>query len=496
MIDVVQGPDFYRPAHQRVFEACARLYLDRDQIDYLTVTSRLRDDGLLDEAGGEERVVELASATPTPFHVETYAQLVAEAARKRALIQVATDVVTQVYRSGEDTTAIVESAMARLDRLARDPARSQGFMRLGDALPAERDRIEEAMRAYAAGDPVGLPTNWPVIDRAGLLMRGELVLLAAEPGVGKTALLLNLIQRYAARGIGVMLAEFEMSTSAVLQRVISALSGVWATRLRTGQMGEAEYERAVKAMGRIDEWPVYELGGAIPTVVGLGRDVRRQQRQHPCEVLLVDYMQLMPRVGHGRETEADLVGQVSQALKRLAYDEELLVVAVSSLNRQGQRAVDALDRLRGSGQLGFDADWVLTMAKDPDRHGLEYQRVVARQVTISKARHGQSDVTQWLAFDKQHQVISPIEAPDDVLYIGLLSTAQAVFLAGDAPFTTWNVDLEFGVNGGAAETTSVDYWDIGDGWAAVSGLSDGTVVVGSSRNFPFRRDGALAWTLP
>ena len=414
VIDVVQGPDFYRPAHQRVFEACARLYLDRDKIDYLTVTSRLRDDGLLDEAGGEERVVELAGATPTPFHVETYAQLVAETSRLRGLIRVATDIVAQAYRRDDDATAIADTAMARLDRLARDPTRSQGFRRLGDALPAERDRIEEAMRLYASGESVGLPTNWPVIDRAGLLMRGELVLLAAEPGVGKTALLLNLIQRYATRGIGVMLAEFEMSTSAVLQRIIAALSGVWATRLRTGQMGEAEYGKAVQAMARIDEWPVYELPGAIPTVVGLGRDIRRQQRHHECEVLLVDYLQLMPRVGHGRETEADLVGQVSQALKRLAYEENLLVVAVSSLNRQGQRAVDPLDRLRSSGQLGFDADWVLTMAKDPDRSGLEYSRVVARQVTISKSRHGQSDVTQWLAFDKQHQLISPIEAPDDV----------------------------------------------------------------------------------
>ena len=413
VIDVVQGPDFYRPAHQLVFEACARLHLDRDKIDYLTVVSRLRDDGLLEEAGGEDRIVELAGAVPTPFHIEAYAQLVAEASRLRGLIQVATDIVSQAC-SRDAATAIVDAAMARLDRLARDPRRSQGFRRLGDALPAERDRLEEAMQLYASGESVGLPTNWPVIDRAGLLMRGELVLLAAEPGVGKTALLLNLIQRYATRGIGVMLAEFEMSTSAVLQRIIAALSGVWATRLRTGQVGEAEYEKAVQAMARIDEWPVYELPGAIPTVVGLGRDIRRQQRQHECEVLLVDYLQLMPRVGHGRETEADLVGQVSQALKRLAYEEDLLVVAVSSLNRQGQRAVDPLDRLRSSGQLGFDADWVLTMAKDPDRSGLEHSRVVARQLTISKARHGQSDVTQWLAFDRQHQLISPIEAADEV----------------------------------------------------------------------------------
>ena len=414
VIDEVQGADFYRLGHQRIFEACARIYLDRGAIDYLTICSRLRDDGTMDDVGGEDRVIELSSAVPTPFHVEAYARLVADAARQRALIQVATDIVAQVYRRDADTTALVDSAISRLDRLAHDPARGQGFVRLGDALPAERDRLEQAMEAYAEGTPVGLPTNWPVIDRAGLLMHGELVVLAAEPGVGKTALLLNLIQRYASRGIGVMLAEFEMSTSAVLQRIIAALSGVWATKLRTGQLDDKGYEKAIKAMGRIDEWPVWELPGKIPSVVGLARDVRRQQRQHKCEALLVDYMQLMPRAGHGRETEADMLGQVSQALKRLAYEEDLLVVAVSSLNRQGQRPVDDIHRLRGSGQLGFDADWVLTMRADPERREIEYQTVVARQLTISKARHGQSDVTQWLAFDKAHQLISPVGGPAEV----------------------------------------------------------------------------------
>ncbi len=414
VIDEVRGADFYRLAHQRIFEACARLYLDRGAIDYLTVCARLRDDGTMDDVGGEDRVIELSTAVPTPFHVEQYARLVAEASRQRALIQAATDIVAQVYGRDADTTTIVEAAMSRLDRLAHDPSRGQGFVRLGDALPAERDRLEQAMAAQAADEPVGLPTNWPVIDRAGLLMRGELVLLAAEPGVGKTALLLNLIQRYAARAIGVMLAEFEMSSSAVLQRIIAALSGVWATRLRTGQLDDAAYSKAVKAMERIDEWPVFELPGAIPSVVGLARDVRRHLRQHECEVLLVDYMQLMPRVAHGRETEADMLGQVSQALKRLAYEANLLVVAVSSLNRQGQRPVNDIDRLRGSGQLGFDADWVLTMQVDKDRRELEHQRVVARQLTITKARHGQSNVTQLLAFDKQHQLISPVDRSEDV----------------------------------------------------------------------------------
>ena len=412
---LVQGRDFYREAHRFVYDAMVRLYLDGSGIDYALLCAQLRRDGTLDQAGGEDRVVELASATPTPFHAEHYARLVARTARLRDVIQLATQAVAQAYHPDAEVGQVVETATLALERLGSGPASGWAFVDLAEDLANERARLETVMAAYARDEPVGLPTNWPVIDRAGVFMRGELVLLVADPGMGKTAILLNLLERYCGRGIGVLVAEFEMSISQVLQRLMASLEGVWATNLRTGNLTDDLYGRAVKALARIDEWPLTRFKGPVPTASQLHRIVRRHLRHQEAQVLLVDYLQLIPQEGHGRSNEAERLGDVSTMLKRVAYEHDLLVIAVASTNRAGDRGgVSDLDRIRGSGQLGFDADWVLTMKADPKREDQEDQRVVARKLVLSKARHGQANVVQWLGFDRPHQRITPIDGPTDV----------------------------------------------------------------------------------
>ncbi len=408
--DTVQGDDFYHDQHRKIYDAILRVVQAGSPPDFITVTDELR---CRDQHEPAAAIAELMVGVPTAYHLPHYTRIVRELAQRRRMIGAAGDIVQAAYDTETDTTVVLDQVLGRLDGLARQHLATSGFVPIGQALTNHAALLEQYARMRQDGQAIGVRTGYPRIDEAGVFMAGDLVLLAAEPGMGKTALLLNILRGLGEAGRGVVLAEFEMSETDIVGRIIAAVARIWATKLRTGELSDDDLRRIVKARADAGEWPVWFLDGPVLSVSQLRRMVVSHQRRHAIELLLVDYLQLMVPAGGRHDTEARMIGEMSRQLKTLALDAKLVVIAVVSLNRAGEGRRAALDRLRGSGQLGFDADTVLFIEPDKDRADEEGAPLVVRRIEIVKARHGQGRMTQWVAFDRPHQRITPVASVDE-----------------------------------------------------------------------------------
>ncbi len=423
-MEVVNDSMFYREGNRRLFRAMVRLFERGDVIDVVTVSEELRKTAELDAAGGMEYLGELLDAVPTAANIEYHAKIVREKAVLRRLIEAASQIVRDVHEPGEDLVEeILDRAEQRIFQVAESHER-EGFVWIKEILWPTFEHIEKLQQS--PGGLTGVATGFPELDRltAGL-QKGELCIVAARPSMGKTSWVLNLAQNAAIdHEVPVAIFSLEMSKEQLVQRLLCAEGRVDAQKLRRGRLSAEEYQRLAAAAGHLNTVPLWIDDSPGSTVLEMRAKARRLKAETDLGLLIIDYMQLMTgsRRSENRQQE---VSDISRALKALAKELHVPVVALSQLSRAPEQRVDhrpQLSDLRESGSIEQDADLVMFLYRpeyyhgpvDKDGNSLEGKA----ELIIGKQRNGPTGLLR-LYFHKEYTRFDPVdERAEELLPVG------------------------------------------------------------------------------
>jgi replicative DNA helicase len=363
----VRADDFYHPAHQTLFKAMVSLHDEQSPVDLVTVSDYLSTRKLLDSVGGPVFLAEIADFEATAAHVVHHARIVRDKAVKRRLIQVATGVVESVYEDDGSCGELLDAAESKIFDISRSESRGS-FRSLHDEMEPTFDYVEAIMSR--AGSLTGIPTGYPDLDEmTGGLQNGELVILAARPSMGKTALALNMA-RNAAMDHQKKVAVFslEMTTRALVLRLLSSEARVDFSIFRSKYVPTRDFTRLSQAGTRLANAEVWIDDSGSLTILEIKAKCRRLKADKGLDLVILDYLQLAH--SDGRRERKDLeIAEISQGLKALAKELSIPVVALSQLNRgPEQRDPDKrrpnMGDLRESGAIEQDADLIAFIYRD------------------------------------------------------------------------------------------------------------------------------------
>ncbi|MBI2723987.1 MAG: replicative DNA helicase [Chloroflexi bacterium] len=364
---IVSSDDFYRDQNRWTFDACMALWSRNEPVNQVTLGHELARREKLDDVGGLPFLSRIVAELATPIGVEHYAGIVKRDATYRAMITAGSQIVQVAYQGGPD----LDGAISRAENLIMSVRQSQ---RMGDLVPLRDllDRFWETpgIDAVFAGTIGAIRSGFMDLDQLlGGFQRSDLIVLAARPSVGKSALLLNLA-RNAAMGQNARVAIFtiEMASEQLAQRLLAAESGVDASRLRLGQMSEIEERRAMHATGELSGLEIYIDDSSVVTVGQLQTKLRRLAQQlGGIDLVLIDYLQLMQGTGRSRDNRVQEVSEISRGLKMLARDLDVPVIAAAQLSSAPdlrERHLPLLSDLRESGSIEQDADVVMFIYRE------------------------------------------------------------------------------------------------------------------------------------
>ena len=414
VLDWVKGPEaFYNEAHGSIYRAVVELYDRNASLDLVQTLERLRDGGVLDRVGGPDYLVELVEGVPSAVNAPHFARLVSEKHRLRSLINAAGEMLYEAYHAGElgpdGVREVLDKAQTALFSLADDPGQTEA-QKLADLLFIEQERLEQM-----EGKPVsGVASGYVDLDKLTSGMQGgELLILAARPSMGKTALALNLAEQIAMGGdvfakpgsvkVPVAIFSLEMSKSALTQRLLSARSGVDLQKLRSGSVG-SDWQALNRACGELHETPMYIDDAPGLTILQLRARARRMAQQYGIKCIIIDYLQLLTAPGAARESRQVEVSTISRGIKALAREMNVPVICLAQLNRgteqrEGNRP--RMSDLRESGSIEQDADVVMLLHREEYYHRndpgwLEENpdKVGVAELIIAKQRNGPTGVVK------------------------------------------------------------------------------------------------------
>jgi replicative DNA helicase len=362
--DRIQADDFFDERHRMIFSAMKSLHDKRSPLDILTLSEQLKSDGRLDMIGGASYLTELTNTVPTAAHMEQYAEIVADKAIRRRLIMASEDIATVSFDENKSLQELIEEAETRLFDVSQQHVK-QDITSLESILGDSFDRLDDLHRNK--GGIRGIPTGLRDLDKliAGL-QRSDLVVIAARPSMGKTALMLNMsldIATKAKQG-SVLYFSLEMSKEQLVDRLLAAEAGVDAWKLRTGEgLNDTDFERLSAAMGELAEAPIFIDDTSGITVSDLRTKARRLHHQYPLAAIFVDYLQLMSGGSRfaAQANRVQEISEISRSLKILARELNVPVVAASQLSRSVENRnppIPQLADLRESGSIEQDADIV------------------------------------------------------------------------------------------------------------------------------------------
>src|ERR1700757_5149497 len=390
-IEKVRSDDFFLPQHRQIFERMVQLGEKQQAIDVVTLMEDLSRRGELEAAGGVAYLLQPADGLPRVTNVEHYARIVKEKAVLRNLIFSASAIQEQALAAGDDADVILDRAESAIFQIAEDRVRA-GLIGVKELV---RDNFERLERIFSEGRRItGLATGYPGLDNetAGL-QPSELVILAARPSMGKTALALNIAENVAVRNREpVAVFSLEMSKESLLLRMLASEARVDAHKFRTGHMGRDDWNKITRALTSLGDAPLWIDDSASSTVLEMGAKARRLKRDRGLSLMIVDYLQLVVPTNTGRGTNRqEEVSSISRALKGLAKELKVPVVVLSQLTRAPEREErkPQLSDLRESGAIEQDADVVLFINR-PNFYKTdipEEERAKA-EVIIAKQRNG------------------------------------------------------------------------------------------------------------
>jgi len=403
--DSINIEDFYDERHQRIYEAIKKLYEKHSPIDVLTLSNELKDNSFLDIVGGAAYLTELTNYVPTAAHVEHYAEIVSQKAIRRRLIKASQDITGMGFDESRSVQDLIEQAETQLFQVSQQHIK-QDIASIEDILAESFERLDELHKDK--GKIRGVPTGFKDLDNilAGL-QRSDLIIIAARPSMGKTALTLNLAHNIATKSEQpVLIFALEMSKEQLVDRMLSMESGVDAWNIRTGNLSDADFEKIGQAMGTLSEAPIYIDDTPSITVSDLRTKARREQHQRQLGCIMVDYLQLMSggaRFG-GSENRVQEISEISRGLKAIARELNVPVIALSQLSRSVESRspqIPQLADLRESGSIEQDADVVAFIYRE-DYYNPDTDRKNITDILIKKHRNGPTGNIE-LYFDKERQ---------------------------------------------------------------------------------------------
>jgi replicative DNA helicase len=391
-IEILTTEDFYRESHREIFRAMVALSERNQPVDAITLTDALRTGGVLEAVGGVGYIAELAACVPTAANAGHYARIVREKALLRSLASISTEIASGAYDSPPNVDEYLDDSEHKIFEISERRIR-QSFHSMPELT---RESIRLLERLYERKELVtGVPTGFLDLDRltAGL-QPADLIVIAARPSMGKTALALNVAAHAATEcepRVGVALFSLEMSKEQLVLRMLCAEGRVDSSRARAGYLGERDFPKLAQAAARLSEAPIFIDDSSDTTPIVLKAKCRRLMRERNANLglIIIDYLQLMrsARPGESREKE---IAEISRSLKALAKELKVPVVALSQLNRQVETRPDRrplLADLRESGAIEQDADVIAFIYRDEMYHRDSKDPGVA-EVIIAKQRNG------------------------------------------------------------------------------------------------------------
>ncbi|GIK20030.1 MAG: replicative DNA helicase [Leptolyngbya sp. PLA2] len=453
VVSIVTTPDaFYHERHATIYRLIVELGDKHSACDVVQLVDTLRDRGQLDGIGGQDYLVELASGVPSAVNARHYARVVADKHRLRRLIEAAGHMLYDAFHAGhlgpEGVGEVLDRSEQSLFEIAHEPGMNDP-QSLDAILQSEMDRLEAI---ESQGGLTGLPSGFADLDALlSGLHPGEMVILAARPSMGKTALALNLAEQIALGGpphaprspkrAPVAIFSLEMSRSSLAQRLISARSGLDLQRLRTGDLRQSDWETLTRVCGELHDAPIYIDDTPALTVLQLRARARRMAAQFGVRAIMIDYLQLLTAPGAARESRQVEVAAISRGIKALARELDLPVVCLAQLNRSSEHREGNRPRmadLRESGSIEQDADVVLLLHREEYYHRGDEEweqnnpdKVNLAELIVAKQRNGPTGLVK-LTWDSRATRFKDHD-PYHTTHDGYESVSQAGRAAASEP---------------------------------------------------------------
>lgn len=392
VVEVLRPGDFYRPAHQAVYDCVLDLYGRGEPADPITVSAELERRGELNRVGGAPYLHTLIATVPTAANAGYYAQIVAEKAILRRLVEAGTRIVQYGYGAdgsdNNDINEVVDRAQAAIYDVT-ERRTSEDYVALEELLQPTMDEIDAI--ASRGGTAQGVPTGFADLDEVtNGLHPGQMIIVAARPGVGKSTLGLDFARSCSIRhGLSSVIFSLEMSRTEIVMRMLSAEARIRLADMRGGRMSDDDWTRLARRMSEISEAPLFIDDSPNLTMMEIRAKARRLKQRNDLKLIIVDYMQLMTS-GKRVESRQQEVSEFSRQLKLLAKELEVPVVAISQLNRGPEQRTDKrpmLADLRESGSLEQDADMVMLIHR-PDAWERDDPRAGEADLILAKHRAG------------------------------------------------------------------------------------------------------------
>ena len=394
VLEILTPEDFYRTAHQRIFAAMELLFRKAEPVDLITLTNALRESNQLEEIGGAAYLARLVDTVPAAINVAHYARIVREKSSLRRLIAKAGEITQRCYGDSGDFDQVLDFAEGAVFEISENKHRA-AFHPLSKIIDINIDALEkrQANRALVTG----IPTGYTRLDSMTSGLQGsDLIILAARPAMGKTALALNIARNAAVLGnVAVAIFSLEMSKEQLSMRMLCAEARVDSSRLRSGFLNPEDWANITDAASALSEAPIYIDDSPDISATSIRTKSRRLKMDKDLGLIIIDYLQLMR--GHENTERRDLeISDISRSLKLLAKELNVPVVALSQLNRKLEERSDKrpqLSDLRESGALEQDADVVAFIYRDEvyNKDENNPNRGVA-EVILAKQRNGPTGV--------------------------------------------------------------------------------------------------------
>lgn len=398
--ELIRSSDFYREDHREICEAITDIVEQAGPVDIITVSEQLQRRGTLEKAGGMDYLASITSAVPTTANARHYAKIVEGKSLLRKLIKAAQEIAGMSYEAADEAEFVLDRAEKSIFDIIERRS-TQGFAHIKDVLLETFIRLEEL---YNSKSPItGVPTGFTDLDmKTAGLQNSDLVLIAARPGMGKTALALNIAQ-YAAvqKHVPVALFNLEMSKDQLVNRMLCSEVMVDSHRMRTGRLDDEDWKKIARALGPLSEAPIYIDDTPGVTVMDIRAKCRRLKLEKKLGLVVIDYLQLM-RGREKAESRQQEVSEISRSLKILAKELSVPVLTMSQLSRGPESRSDhrpMLSDLRESGAIEQDADIVMFLYRD-DYYNPDSEKKNRAEIIIAKHRNGSTGTIYLKWFDK------------------------------------------------------------------------------------------------
>jgi replicative DNA helicase len=401
VLQFLHPEDFYRENNGQIYRAALDLFAAGEPIDNVTLAAQLQTMGMLDRIGGRTQLASMQSAVPTAANIEYYGRIVKEKAYKRRLISAGSNIAGFGYDDGVEAEEAINQAQSLVFGVADDRDQRE-LARLYDLLGPAMERI--SLQMESGQGIIGVPSGFHDLDRmTGGFKDSDLIIVAGRPSMGKTSLALNIALHAALESKkAIAIFSLEMSKEQLTERLLTEQAQIDAQRLHRGQLSEAEYDRVSNALGPLGEAAIFIDDTPAMDELTLQLKARQAKMRHNIDLIVVDYLQLMHGRSRGDDNRVQEVSSISRALKGLARELRVPVIAISQLSRAPEQRPDKrpiLSDLRESGAIEQDSDVVMFLFR-PEYYKSEERPGIA-EVIIAKHRNGPTGTIE-LKFRRDH----------------------------------------------------------------------------------------------